>query len=73
MTAQHDRDIESANKRFQSHARRAAWAGEGFMVDGPDERTDGDHARRYGHLLAAHASGRVKRPDTYDDEDEGSA
>lgn len=69
VLAEHDRRIMAHEKGMRAHARRAAWAEEGFMIDGPDERTDSDHARRYGSLQAAlHAAGRVRHFDTYDDD-----
>jgi hypothetical protein len=68
VLGEHDRKIAEHDRGVMTHARRAAYAEEGFLLDGPDERADGDHARRYGSLqAAAHAAGRVRHYQVYDD------
>lgn len=78
ILAEHDRRIAEHERGIMTHARRQLVAEEGFMLDGPDERTDADHSRRYGSLQAAmHGAGRVRHYQAYDDGDdngdEGSA
>lgn len=79
ILAGHDKRIAEHERMLVAHARRAAYAEEGFLIDGPDERTDLDHVRQYSGLQASmHSAGRVRHFQAYDDDegdigDEGSA
>ena len=71
LLAQHDRTIAEHERGADTHARRAAWADEGFLIDGPDERTDAEYARRFGPLQAAcHTAGRVRHVQLYPVDDD---
>ena len=71
VLAQHDRSIADHERGVATHARRMAWAEEGYLIDGPDERTDAEYARRFGPLqAAAHKAGRVRHFQLYPPDEE---
>lgn len=61
LEGHHDHEIATHERQAKAHRRRAEHAAAGFLLDGPDERTDAEYQKAHAELIGmAHRTGRVR-------------